>query len=192
MAGFLTNLPADQVIAAQYIGYFNRAPDAEGFSYWALQYANAINGGVAPNTELVLIANQFVPQPETVALYPFLALAGPIDPNNPTDVAGVKALVAAIYENLFDRTVSTAELNGSTGAGYWVQSILGTNGQPKLPIGDAIIAIENGAVGVDATILTKQDHVSRFFRPAYRGCRNDADPARRALPPRGSRRRQVH
>jgi len=33
---------------------------------------------VDPNTELVLIANQFVPQPETVALS-LLALSGPID-----------------------------------------------------------------------------------------------------------------
>ena len=159
MAGFLTNLPADQVIAAQYIGYFNRAPDAEGFQYWALQYANAINGGVAPNTELVLIANQFVPQPETVALYPFLALSGPIDPNNPTDVAGVETLIGNVYINLFDRTVSQAELQGTTGAGYWVQQIL--HGQ--LAIGDAIIAIENGAVGPDATILTNKITAADYF-----------------------------
>lgn len=55
--------------------------------------------------------------------------------------------------------MTQTELSGTTGGGYWVQQIL--NGQ--LSIGDAILAIMNGATGADAETLVNKITVAYDF-----------------------------
>ena len=151
----MNSLTRDQQIAGIYVGYFDRAPDAAGFIYWTTQYYNAQNAGQA----LMNIANSFSPQPETLTIYPFLGAPGPLSPSNPADVTGVETLVGNVYSNLFNRTVTQAELSGTTGAGYWVQQIL----HSQVSIGDAVLAIMNGATGADAETLLNKITVADDF-----------------------------
>ena len=145
-SGFLDTKSPDQIIDVMYIAYFDRAPDAEGFQFWAGQYNTYISQGQSADQILINIANSFAPQPESFAEYPFLELAGPISATIPADVTGVEQLVGNAYTNMFDRTPSMSELNSwstanVTGAGYWVKSIL--NG--TVNVGDALLEIANGA-----------------------------------------------
>ena len=153
--GILDSLTPAEEISAIYAGYFNRAPDPGGFSFWEGQYADAIARGQSTDQALTNISNSFAPQPETLALYPFLG-SGPLSPNNPADVSGVQTLVHNIYENLFNRTVDAATDGGAT---YWVNNIL--NG--TVALGQAILDIANGATGADAQTVMEKVVVGDYF-----------------------------
>ena len=154
--GILDSLTPAEEISAIYAGYFNRAPDPGGFSFWEGQYADAIARGQSTDQALTNISNSFAPQAETLALYPFLG-SGPLSPNNPADVTGVQTLVSNIYKNLFDRTVDAATDGGAT---YWVNNIL--NG--TVALGQAILDIANGATGTDAQTVMEKVVVGDYFK----------------------------
>jgi V8-like Glu-specific endopeptidase len=145
-SGILESLTPAEEIAGIYIGYFDRGPDAAGFSFWKAQYSQALSGGQSTDQSLKNIANSFAPQSETLALYPFLATS--LNPNSAADVTGVHNLIDSVYENLFGRTPGAKD----SGVQYWAGQIL--TGQVGL--GQAILDIANGATGADAaTVLNK-------------------------------------
>lgn len=67
----LSILSLDQQAELIYICYFNRSADPGGFSFWEDQDATAQAHGQGA------IANSFAPQPETIAIYPFLSTPSP-------------------------------------------------------------------------------------------------------------------
>jgi S-layer protein len=146
MAGIIDGLSAAQQLQLLYVGYFSRAADAGGFIFWENQYASAISSGQTAEQALNNIANSFAPQPETIALYPFLAVPGPLNPLDPVAQAGVNSLVTSIYHNLFDRAPD------ADGLAYWSHQLL----YGVVPLGTAILAIANGATGADATLETNK------------------------------------
>ena len=146
MAEFLPTLPIADQLQAIYIGYYGRAADAGRLSYWEQQYASLIASGHTVDQTLTIIANSFAVQAETVALYP--ELAGGI---SSLTTAQLTSLVNQIYVNVFGAT--------NSGASYWV-------GQLKsgaVSLGSAVVAIENGATGVDATVLNEKIQVADYF-----------------------------
>ncbi len=94
-----------------------------------------------PTDALSNIANSFAPQPETIALYPFLG-ADPshIDLTDPAVQAALGGLIDGIYGNLFGRAADAG------GKAYWTDQM--TSG--AVGIGSAVLAIANGALGADA------------------------------------------
>jgi hypothetical protein len=88
-----TNLINDS-ITELYVGYYNRAPDPAGETYWAGQ----LQGGMS----LSAIAQSYSVQTESTALYPFLA-----SPNT-SSTAAIDSFIAAIYQNLFGRAPDAA------------------------------------------------------------------------------------
>lgn len=113
-----------------YVGYFNRAPDPAGLTYWINELDNN------PAMTFADIANSFAVQPEATNLYSFLS--------NPA-IASPTAFITAIYGNLFNR-VPDAE-----GLAYWEGELAGG----KAP-GQMIIDIMSGAQGDDAVILANK------------------------------------
>ena len=107
-----------------YVSYFNRSPDPIGLTYWTSQ----LSGGMSLNA----IASSFAVQPETAALYPFLA--------NPTvgSLSSVHDFVTSVYTNLFGRAPDGA------GLAYW--SDLVTSGKA---LGGIINNMISGAQGND-------------------------------------------
>ena len=85
-----------------YIAYFNRAGDIGGFSFWEGQNVQAQAAGQSAALALTNIANSFTPQPETYALYPFLATPN-LNLNSPAGQAGLTTFINSVYENLFSR-----------------------------------------------------------------------------------------
>jgi hypothetical protein len=143
-------------LEAIYVGYFGRGADAGGLAFWITQYNAAIAAGEGVDQALNNIANSFAFTPEALSVYPLLA--SPVSTltytGGPTGYGQLGSLVNSIYENLFDRAANpTGDLS------YWV---------PKLEsgaiyLGDAIVAIANGAIGADLTTLDNKIYVASEF-----------------------------
>jgi hypothetical protein len=129
----------NDLITELYVGYYNRAPDPSGETYWVTQLA----GGMS----LSAIAQSYSVQTESTALYPFLA-----NPNT-SSTAAIDSFIAAIYQNLFGRAPDAA------GQAYYVQQL--QNGQNT--VGGTIIAIESGAQGNDLLVLANKLTVGDYF-----------------------------
>jgi hypothetical protein len=150
--GLLSVLSLDHQMELIYIGYFDRSADAGGFNFWEGQNATAQAHGQSAAVSLTNIANSFAPQAETEAIYPFLSNPHP-NFSDPTVQAGLATFIGNVYENLFDRA------GDSGGVGYWTGQIeSGTVG-----LGAAVLAIANGAIGSDATVLENKIMVALDF-----------------------------
>ena len=132
-----------------YIGYFGRAGDPTGFNYWIGQAIDGGDGpgGVAP-LSLREIAASYSVQPESTALYPFLA--------NPL-VADSTAFITQVYQNLFNRAPDQEGLT------YWKGELAKAAGDPQA-VGAMIINIISGArntpSGQDLTIINNKVEVA--------------------------------
>lgn len=145
----LNALTTAQQVAALYIGYYDRAADPEGSTFW---------NDVISNTQLDLggVADDFATQAETLAAYPFLG--------NPTEEEA-NAFITEVYLNLFNREpdgpdsltqeqIDAGEVDGLTfWSGVLQGAIAGTN---DFSVGQIILSIIGGAQGDDqVTILNK-------------------------------------
>jgi hypothetical protein len=151
MVGIIDGLSVQQQLELIYIGYFNRAADGNGYSFWEGQNAQAQTEGQSADEALTNIANSFAPQTETLSLYPGLVTleAGG------TSVAGVTSFVQQVYQNLFDRSVAASD----SGLQFWVNAI----DSGEVAIGSAILDIANGATGADAIELANKIDVALDF-----------------------------
>ena len=154
----LSTLSLDQQTELIYIGYYNRAADAGGFSFWEGQDAHAqaaaTTGGFGQSAAVALtnIANSFTPQAETIAIYPFLSNTAP-NYSDPTVQAGLATFIENVYGNLFGHTAD------SGGLAYWT----GQLESGAVGLGAAVLAIANGAQGSDAIILQNKITVALDF-----------------------------
>ena len=149
-------------ITELYVGYFNRAQDPGGESYWV--------GQLQPQGSMTLsqIAASFSVQPETTALYPFLAtytlgsLESVTSPNgwSASVYTNVYNFVNSVYENLFNRSI-LADSNNS-GLIYWDGQFAGDTNNPEA-IGAAIINIISGAGGNDAQTVANKVTVADYY-----------------------------
>jgi hypothetical protein len=150
--GLLGSLSVNQQLELIYIAYFNRAGDGSGFGFWGGQNVQAQNAGQSAALALTNIANSFTPQPETIALYPFLGTSN-LNLNTPTAQAALTTFIDTLYQNLFVRAADAA------GQSYWVGQITaGTVG-----LGAAALAIANGATGPDAIEVRNKVAVALDF-----------------------------
>ena len=126
-------------ITELYIGYYNRAPDPGGETYWV--------GRLQAGMSLSQIAQSYSVQTESTNLYPFLA-----NPNT-ASTAAVEAFIVAVYGNLFNRTPDTA------GENYWVTQLQ----TGASTVGGAIINIISGAQGNDLLTINNKVTVGDYF-----------------------------
>jgi V8-like Glu-specific endopeptidase len=150
--GLIGLLTVPQQLEMIYVAYFNRAADGAGFNFWQGQNTAAVAAGQSTGQVLAEIANSFTPQPETFALYPFLSTPN-LNLESPASVTGLTNVVTAIYDNLFDRAPDAAGLS------YWVDNL----STGAIPLGEAILAIANGALGSDVTEILNKITVALDF-----------------------------
>ena len=140
--GLIGGLDVNSQLELLYLAYYNRPADAPGFAYWQGQITQAETSGRSELTAITNVADRFEPQAEAFALYPFLKNAG-ADLTTPAGQAGLSTLIGTVYGNLFGRVPDAG------GASYWVGQI--TSG--AVPLGEAILAIANGAAGTDVVTV---------------------------------------
>jgi Domain of unknown function (DUF4214) len=127
-----------ELITELYIGYFDRAPDPEGLTFWI----SVLEGGLS----IEAIAQDFAGQPEAQATYDFLDTSGP---DLPASAAEVETFINAIYDNLFDRAPDAA------GLAFWTGVL-----QDGYPAGEFILAIIGGASAADRAVLDNKIEVA--------------------------------
>jgi T5SS/PEP-CTERM-associated repeat protein len=134
-----------ELLTQLYVGYFNRAPDPEGFAYWEARYAE----GMTPAE----IAQSFSVQTESTTNYPYLDDQGA---NSAGD------FINQIYLNLFNR------LPDPEGLTYWTAQL-----DAGRPVGGFILDVINGARntedGQDKTMLANKVSVGDAFKEANTG-----------------------
>lgn len=130
-------LPAAQIsqLADVYIGYFNRAPDAIGLSFWGSQLANG--------NSLTSIANGISAAPEAVASYP--------------ETLSIQAFVTVVYNNVLGRNPD------QSGISFW-QSQLGSGAVTKGGLVLSIVQSAQQQSGTpDSIFLTNKQSVGLHF-----------------------------
>ena len=150
--GLLGSLSVNQQLELIYVAYFNRAADPGGFGFWGGQNVLSQNAGQSTAIALTNIANSFTPQPETIALYPFLGTSS-LNLNTPEAQLGLTTFINSLYGNLFGHTPDVA------GWAYWV----GQLASGAVGLGAAALAIANGATGTDAITLQNKLAVALDF-----------------------------
>lgn len=123
------------LITQIYVGYFNRAPDPSGLTYWFSQLQSGMPAAA--------IASSFAGQPEALSLYSYL--------NQPA-AGNTDAFLSAIYGNLFGRAPDAGGLN------YWKGELL--SGRPA---GQIILDIIQGAQGNDRTVLDNKTVAAQAY-----------------------------
>jgi len=138
-------MTSKDLITELYIGYFGRAPDPVGLTFWITVLENGLT--------LEEIAQDFAVQAEAQATYAFLS-------GDPTvsETADVEAFVTAIYGNLFDREPEPDGLN------FWTEVL-----QDGFPVGTFILAIIDGASDADAAVLANKTEVACAWSDAAGG-----------------------
>jgi hypothetical protein len=137
-----TTFSGEQEIEALYVGYFGRAGDPAGVSYWVSQ----LNSGLS----IAQIAASFSVQTEATTLYGFLA--SPTG-NNP---AAITNFVTQVYQDLFNRAPD------SGGLAYWTAQLQTANGNPQA-VGQFILNVITGAQGSDASSIQNKVTVAQDF-----------------------------
>jgi hypothetical protein len=167
-----------QLITEFYTGYFNRAPDPAGLTFWLNAYTtppSQSTGGINPfyqNIQQIAASFADPKQAETTALYPFLANPAGSTFNN------VVSFVTSAYQNLFGRSVTVSD----TGVQYWSVAIAKSLGiKPSVfnnPVVDtvaaltpasALIALINGALGADAATIANKVATGSYYVSALNG-----------------------
>lgn len=126
---------ASELITQLYVGYFDRAPDPAGLSFWIGRF----NDGMS----LLEIAQSFSVQTETRSSYSFLAVPS---------VGSADGFLDTVYQNLFNRTIDAEGLN------YWKGEL--ASGKQ---VGRVIVDIISGAQGADKTIVDNKTTVGQFY-----------------------------
>ena len=137
-----TTFSGEQEIEALYVGYFGRAGDPAGVSYWVGQ----LNSGMS----ITAIAASFAVQTEAKSLYGFLA--SPASGN----AAAVASFVTQVYQDLFNRAPD------SGGLAYWTSQLQTANGNPHA-VGQFILNVITGAQGPDASSIQNKVTVAQDF-----------------------------
>lgn len=134
------------VTEAVYIGYFGRAGDASGQTYWV----NQLNSG---NISASGMAASFSLQAEAASLYPFLT-----SPTNASQ-SQISSFIGSVYQDLFNRAPDPG------GSAYW-QNYLTSNLMNPQAIGAFILNVLSGAQGSDQTTIVNKVTVADYLTQA--------------------------
>lgn len=154
----LLGLSLEQQVSAIYVGYYARAPDPGGLSFWRGELESKANAGADPGVALAGVAESFRQDDEGTATYPFLAPDAAEDASR-SEIAG---FVGDVYDNLFNRAPQGRAGDPKTGLGYWVDQVAGRL-NAGVNIGDIVVDIAAGAQGDDATVLRHHVEVATAF-----------------------------
>jgi hypothetical protein len=127
-------------LITQYISYFNRAPDPEGFAYW-------LRVSDEQNLTLVQLARQFSDSDEAQDIYPLLGTPGFLTE------ARVETFLEDVYQNLFNRGLDAG------GRDFYVPDIV----SGALAVEEAIAQIINGAKGGDEQVLNNKAAAAQIY-----------------------------
>ena len=97
-------------VTETYIGLLDRAPDRNGLAYWVSQLNRAVAAGQEATFAMKKLTNDIALSPEWTA---------GLGTNNVTAQVGANTVVQGLYQNLFERAQTQADLD------YWTPQLTG-------------------------------------------------------------------
>ena len=97
-------------VTETYIGLLDRAPDPDGLAYWVSQLNRAVAAGQEATFAMKKLTNDIALSPEWTA---------GLGANDVTSQAGANAVVQGMYQHLFERAQTQADLD------YWTPQLTG-------------------------------------------------------------------
>ena len=131
-------------VTEAYIGLLGRAPDPAGLAYWTAQLDAAIAAGQSPAVALKRLTNDITLSAEWDS---------GIGANDGTTEAGSEAIVTAMYDNLFDRAATQAELD------YWAPKIV----SGEFTASEMAVALIQGAGEIDGQVLGYKQQAATYY-----------------------------
>jgi len=131
-------------VTEAYIGLLGRAPDPAGLAYWTAQLDAAIAAGQSPAVALKRLTNDITLSDEW---------DNGIGANDASTLAGAEAVVTAMYDNLFDRSLSQAELD------YWAPKLV----SGEFTAAEMAVALIEGAGTTDADVLSYKQQAATYY-----------------------------
>lgn len=131
-------------VTEAYIGLLGRAPDPAGLAYWTAELDAAIAAGEDPAVALKKLTNDITLSDEWDS---------GIGANDGSTEAGSEAIVTSMYDNLFDRTVSQAELD------YWAPKIV----SGEFTASEMAVALIEGAGSIDGQVLGYKQQAATYY-----------------------------
>jgi len=109
----LSDLSAEDQLAALYVGYFGRAGDPQGLTFWENRYGDLLRDGQDPRQALIAIAEDFRFSDEAMARFPVL------DPQaaGQATAGELEGFVDSVYQALFNRPPEDAGLQ------FWTETL---------------------------------------------------------------------
>lgn len=158
----LADLTPQEEVAAIYIGYYDRAADPFGYSFWTQSAYQGILANVQSEAEfsgltqveqeeevLARIAQDFSTQPESRAEYPFFTT-----PSQATSTG----FLSSVYMNLFERGPD------QEGIDFWTPLLLDAVNNPStaaFSVGEIILEIIKGAQEPDRSVVLNKIEVAQ-------------------------------
>ncbi len=131
-------------VTEAYIGLLGRAPDPAGLAYWTAQLDAAIAGGQSAAVALKKLTNDITLSAEWDS---------GIGANDGTTEAGSEAIVTAMYNNLFERVATQAELD------YWAPKIV----SGEFTASEMAVALIQGAGSIDGQVLGYKQQAATYY-----------------------------
>ena len=131
-------------VTEAYIGLLGRAPDPAGLAYWTAQLDAAIAAGQSPAVALKRLTNDITLSADWDS---------GIGANDGTTEAGSEAIVTAMYDNLFDRVATQAELD------YWAPKIV----SGEFTASEMAMALIQGAGDIDGQVLGYKQQAATYY-----------------------------
>ena len=131
-------------VTKAYIGLLGRAPDPAGLAYWAAELDAAIAAGEDPVVALKKLTNDITLSDEW---------DGGIGSYDGDTLAGAESVVTDMYDNLFDRAASQAELD------YWAPKIV----SGEFTASEMAVALIQGAGATDGDVLGYKQQAATYY-----------------------------
>ena len=131
-------------VTEAYIGLLGRAPDPAGLAYWTAELDAAIAAGEDPAVALKKLTNDITLSDEWDS---------GIGANDGSTEAGSEAIVTSMYDNLFDRAASQAELD------YWAPKIV----SGEFTASEMAVALIEGAGDIDGQVLGYKQQAATYY-----------------------------
>jgi hypothetical protein len=136
-------------VTEAYIGLLGRAPDPAGLAYWVAQLDAAVAAGQDSTLALKKLTNDIALSAEWI---------GGLGTNDATTTAGANAVVEGMYQQLFERAATTADL------AYWSPQLTGGSTTASEMASNLITAAKgNTAKPTDGDILGYKQGAATYY-----------------------------
>jgi hypothetical protein len=136
-------------VTEAYIGLLGRAPDPNGLAYWVSQLTRAVAAGQDPTYAMKKLTNDIALSPEWTA---------GLGANDATTQVGANAVVQGMYQNLFGRAATPADLD------WWTPQLTGgSTTAPEMALNLITAAKSNTENPTDGNVLGYKQEAATYY-----------------------------